>query len=509
MTRNNQTEDMQKTILFMREELERLKSPPYMSGTVLDVGKKAVRISIDGAGIYEIPSDNDLRQKVKRGSRVVLNPMTKSVIDYSEFASLGGTVATVDEVLNDRLRVQNKGESYVVLSSVEGVKPGDEVMLDPSKAVAVERFSRKKTRYALEEVPVAPWTNIGGLEETIAKIKQEIEEPFIHKEVFAKYGRRPAKGILLYGPPGCGKTMIAKSIAHNLAQVSRGDGATSTNGHFIKINGPEILDKWVGNSEANIRRIYEAARESASENGSPVVVFIDEAESVLKTRGSGISTDVYDSIVPQFLAEMDSFNGHNNVITVLATNREDIIDPAILRDGRVDRRIKVPRPNQKGASEIFQIYLGDKPLQNGLFGLGKTDTRKASERLIEGIYDDRNIAYAVVHPVNGVLGNFQYRHLMSEAMVKGMVDRASTYAIQREIKGGKAGISQQDLERSVGEEFMEHAGFAQTLVRDDWEDVFGGQGRQYKKAYEQGYLVLENMLKGSAQNPTKLREVKQ
>ncbi|MEK6974182.1 MAG: AAA family ATPase, partial [Nanoarchaeota archaeon] len=301
MARDEKVEGMQKTILLLQEELERLKSPPYMSGTVLDVGKKMARISIDGAGIYEIPSDESLRGKVQRGSRVTLNPMTKSVIGNSEFASLSGEVAMVDEVLDDRLRVQNKGEYYIVLNSVEGVKPGDEVMLDPSKAVAVERFSRKRTRYALEQVPVAPWANIGGLEATIAKVRQEIEEPFLHREVFEKYGRKPAKGILLYGPPGCGKTMIAKSIAYNLAQVNRKMGATNTNGHFIRVNGPEILDKWVGNSEANIRRIYESAREAASENESPVVIFIDEAESVLKTRGSGVSTDVYDSIVPQFL----------------------------------------------------------------------------------------------------------------------------------------------------------------------------------------------------------------
>ena len=354
MAGDRKVEEMQKTILLMEEELERLKNPPYMSGTILDVGKDTARVSIDGDGIYEIPSNTVLREKARRGSRVILNPATKAVIGSSEFNSLGGEVVIVDEVLNDRLRVQNKGESYVVLNSVDGVKPGDEVMLDSSRSVVVERFSRKRTRYALEEVPVAPWTNIGGLEETVAKVRQEIEEPFIHKGVFAKYGRKSAKGILLYGPPGCGKTMVAKSIAYSLAQASRGTGSASTNGHFIKINGPEILDKWVGNSEANIRRIYEAARETASENGSPVVVFIDEAESVLKTRGRGISTDVYDSIVPQFLAEMDGLNGHSNVITVLATNREDVIDPAVLRDGRVDRRIKVSRPNQKGAGEIFQ-----------------------------------------------------------------------------------------------------------------------------------------------------------
>mgnify|MGYP001617277272 CR=1 FL=1 len=507
MARDDRAEEMQKTILLLQEELERLKSPPYMSGTVLDIGKKSLRISVDGAGIYEVPSEKGLSKKVKRGSRVILNPMTKSVLNYSEFNILSGEVATVDEVLGDRLRVQNRGEAYFVLNSVDGVKPGDEVMLDPSKAVAIERFSRKKTRYALEEVPVAPWTNIGGLEETIAQVRQEVEEPFIHRAVFEKYGRKPAKGILLYGPPGCGKTMIAKSIAYNLARVNGGEKATSTNGHFIKVNGPEILEKWLGNSEANIRRIYGAAREAASENGSPVVIFIDEADAVLKTRGSGISTDIYDSIVPQFLAEMDGLNGHHNVITVLATNREDILDPAVLRDGRVDRRIKVPRPNKKGAVEIFKIYLRNKPLQG--YKRKGSNLEELSERLSEGIYDDGNFAYAVVHPTEGVLGNFKCKHLMSGATVKGMIDRASSYAIQREINGGEAGISQADLERSVREEFIEHTDFAQTLVRDDWEDVFGSQGRQYQKACAQGYLILENMLKNPSQNPTKLREVKQ
>ena len=177
----------------------------------------------------------------------------------------------------------------------------------------------------------------------------------------------------------------------------------------------------------------------------------------------------------------------------MATNREDIIDPAILRDGRVDRRIKVPRPNQKGASEIFQIYLGNKPLQAGMFGVKGRNAGKVSERLSEGIYDEGNIAYVVVHPGQGVLGNFHYRHLISGAMIKGIVDRASGYAIQREIKGEKQGISQADLEKSIGEEFMEHTNFAQTLVRDDWEDVFGAQGRQYQKSYTQGYLVLERL----------------
>lgn len=499
MARNDKLEEAQKTILLLQDEVNKLSSPPYMSGTILDISKKTTRISIDGQGIYEIPSDEAWKAKAKRGLRVILNPMSKAIIGYSEFNSLSGEIAIVDEVLKDRLRVQNKGESYIVLNSIEGVKPGDEVMLDPSKVLALERFSKKKTRYSLEEVPEAPWSNIGGLEGTITQIKQEVEDPFVHRKVFKKYDRKPVKGILLYGPPGCGKTMIGKSIAYNIAQISKDAKGKKSNGHFIKINGPEILDKWVGNSEATIRRIYESARESAQENESPVVVFIDEAEAVLKTRGSGISTDVYDSIVPQFLAEMDGLNGHSNILTVLATNREDILDPAVLRDGRVDRRIKVSRPSQEGAAEIFQIYLAGKPLQGSS---KKGIIQEVSARLASNIYDDKNIIYAVVHPAQGVLGNFNYRHLVSGAMIKGIVDRASSYAIQREIAKGKKGISSADLNRSVNDELAEHAGFSQTLVRDDWEDVFGSQGRQYQRSSMQGYLVLENMLKN------KSREVK-
>jgi len=509
MAQDKDIQEMRKSLLLLQEEVERLSSPPYIPGTVLDITDKATRVSVDKGEIFEIPppSDSKLLGKIKRGSRIIVNPSSKAIIGFSEFKCPGGEIVTVDEVLDGTLRVQNKGEHYLVLSSLEGITPGDEVMLDPSNTLAVESFQKKKTKYALERIQEAPWSNIGGLEKTIGTIRQEVEEPFLHREIFEKYGRKPAKGILLYGPPGCGKTMVAKSIAYSLAQ-SFSEGKTSVDGHFIKIDGPEILDKWVGNSEATIRRIYEAARETASESASPVIVFIDEAESVLKTRGTGISTDVYDSIVPQFLAEMDGLNGSYNVITVLATNREDMIDSAILRDGRVDKRIKVPRPDLHGASEIFHIYLKGKPLERRMFGLTGTNAKDASEKLAGIIFDDNNLAYAVVSPTQGVLGSFHYRHLLSGAMIKGIVDRASTYSIQREIKGDKSGISQADLERAIDEEFVEHAGFTQALVRSDWEDVFGSQGRQYEQSCRQGYLVLESLIKPSYDQSTKLKEVK-
>ena len=485
MSRNPEIEEMKQTILLMEEEIKRLSSPPYTAATVLQIGKKTAQLVTDGGKFAEVelPKEKglseELRKKLKPSSKVVLNP-EGAIVDYSEFGkSLGGEISTVDEVCNGRLRVHVNGNPRLVFNTTEGVKPGDEIQLDRFGLMATERFDRKKTRYALEKIPQAPWSNIGGLESTITQIRAEVEEPFLHKEVFARYGRKPAKGILLYGPPGCGKTMIAKSIAYNLAKMA-GNGA----GHFISVKGPEILDKFVGNSEANIRRVYAAARDEAEQSKVPTIVFIDEAESVMKTRGSGISTDVYDSIVPQFLAEMDGMNGDCDVVTVLATNREDILDPAILRNGRVDLKIRVPRPNREGAKKIFEIYLKNKPLQGFTSSL-----EKFAEQAVSRIYDEQT-TYNVVSP-KGILGKFGPQSMMSGAIIKGIVDRACGYAIQREINRGKKGLSVDDLYQATESAFSESSGFSQSLVRDDWQALFGEKGRQLFEAYQRGDFYLE------------------
>lgn len=482
-------DEMQQLVVVLQEELESLKAPPYLWGTLLEITDTAALISVDQQGVYEIPVTEKIKEKVGRGNRVILNTQTKAIIGHSQFNTQLGTVVVVEEVINDRLKVQICGEPKTILSSVADIKAGDEVVLDSSKSMAVEKLSRKKSKFFLEEVPETPWDSIGGLEETIETIKEEIVNPFIHKEVFAKYGRKPAKGILLYGPPGCGKTLLAKSIAYNLSAISK-NNKDGVKGYFIKVNGPEILDKWLGNSEANIRRIYESAREASRESESPVVVFVDEAEAVLKSRGSGISTDVYDSIVPQFLSEMDGMNENNNIITILATNREDIIDPAVLRDGRVDKKIKVSRPDKEGTKDIFEIYLKDKPIQGK-----KCKTKELAKKLAEEIHKDENVLYNILTPSGKAAEQFLYKHIVSGAMIKGIVDRAVTYAIKREIAGEREGISSNDLSKALQESFVDASQITQLLVKDDWETVFGARGKQYHDAHRQGQLILENVLK--------------
>jgi proteasome-associated ATPase len=495
----SEIEELKIQNLMLKDVIEKLRSPPFLSATVLDIGENAFRVSVDGSSVYEIPADEERRGDLKRGSRVILNPNSLAILDYSEFDSSTGEVAQVEEVMKNRLRVNQKGESYMVIHSFSKVKTGDEVLIDPSKKLAVERFGRKNTSYELKEVSNAPWSRIGGLEKTIAEIRHEIEEPFTHPKIFEKYGKKPANGVLLYGPPGCGKTMIAESIAYNLSLASNGNGGDQK-GFFILINGPEILDKYVGNSEAKIRRIYETAREKSSETNLPVVVGIDEAESILKARGTGVSTDIYDTIVPQLLAEMDGGhrNGNNknaNVLTVILTNREDVLDPAIIRDKRIDKKILVPRPDKQGCSEILQIYLEGKPFQNGLYDLrNKPSAKIVSKKMADTIFNEGSVVYNVVTPKGEFVGKFDYKNFVSGAMINGIIDRACSYAIKREIGGGKTGISTDDLENSVLNAFRESADFKQSLVRSDWENVFGSFGGQYQKACSEGYLILQNEL---------------
>lgn len=484
MNDKQKLEEAEKEILLLKDELERIQQPPYMTGTVLDSGTKTTHIAIDHQGIYEIAKVPEKFEKtsITRGSRVILNPKTSAVMGISEFPTPTGQVVSVEEIQDGRLKVIKDGKPHIVYNSMNGtVKVGDEVLLDEGGYIALQRFDKKKTKYMLEEVEKAPWNTIGGLEDVISVIKEEIEYPITHSKIYERYGKKPAKGILLFGPPGCGKTKLAKSIAYNLGVL-----ANNGNAHFISVKGPEILDKYVGNSELNIRNIYAAARENSRETKAPTVVFVDEAEAIAKKRGTGISTDVYDSIVPQWLSEIDGMSTTDNVITILATNREDILDPAILRDGRVDRKIRIPRPNKKGCNEIFDIYFKNKPLQ-GAF----TSVRDFISPILDEIFSDDSMAYRVMSSDGQCLGKFGYKNLISGAMIEGMVARACGYAIKREIANGKKGICKDDLYSAFKDELNETTQMTQTLVKDDWKDVFGEKASQYEEMFRHGYINLQ------------------
>jgi len=472
--------ELEKENMILRGEIERLSKPPFRGAYVLEIGEDTARVAVEGDGVYEVslPADQgptrDLRRKLEKGVRVVVNSKEKAIVELSEFGQVGTEIGTVDEIDEDKVRVSLGGSQKFIDNAIMDLKKGDEVLVDPTGTTTVERFDRTQNDFLLEDIPVAPWENIGGLEGTIQEIRDEIELPYLNPEVFERYGRNPIKGILLYGPPGCGKTMIAKSIAYT---VSRANGKAA--GKFINVKGPEILEKWVGNAEAKIRRIYQSARESSAETGAPTIVFIDEAEAVMKKRGSGISTDIYDSIVPQFLAEMSGVNGNDNVITVLATNREDVMDPAIIRADRIDRRIKVSRPDRDGTRDIFRIYLKDKPFREGQLAEG------ISEELTDRIFDEESVVYTV-HTPQGAQGEFLYKHFVSGAMIKGIVDRGVGYAIKREIQGGEKGLTFEDLGNALEQEFVGNTDFSQSLVEDDWESIFGHEGKAYQAAHRQG-----------------------
>ncbi|VVB78887.1 VCP-like ATPase [uncultured archaeon] len=490
---SRENEQLKRRVILLEGEINRLKElalPPYIPGTVLETGNKTARVVQDNKEVYEVSLHPKLKGKVRRGTRIVLHSQTKAIINYSEFKTVSGEVYFVEENVGDRLKIRNsKGDFSVILSSLEGLKSGDEIMLDPSGSIALEKLPRRKSKYTLEKVDDSPWEKVQGLEDTIQKIRFEIEFPYVHKEIFEKHKRKPAKGILLSGPPGCGKTLIARTIAYNLNSEARTKGKPYEN--FLCINGPEIFDKFLGNSEGNIRLMFRTAGEVAAQSEYPVIILFDEADSVFKTRGTGVSTDIYDSIVPTLLTEMDGLVAHKNIIVILATNREDVIDPAVLRDGRIDKKIKVPRPNKHGAKNIFKLYLDGMDFDKNLINGNSIDS--IADYLTNAIYEDETPIYEVRNPSSGeILGSFGRKHLMSGALIRGLVNRADQYSIEREINGGKEGITKGDFERALYEGFLENSGFSQMLVLDDWEDVFGSEGKDYQKSCNNGIFTLVN-----------------
>jgi proteasome-associated ATPase len=358
--------------------------------------------------------------------------------------------------------------------------------MDSRSGLVVEKIDRPEVEeLVLEEVPDISYDDVGGLDSQIEAIADAVELPFVHHELFAEHKLPAPKGILLYGPPGCGKTLIAKAVANSLAKkVAEVSGDHQAKSYFLNIKGPELLNKYVGETERQIRLVFQRAREK-SEEGWPVIVFFDEMDSMFRTRGTGISSDMESTIVPQLLAEIDGVETLKNVIVIGASNREDLIDPAILRPGRLDVKIKIERPNEVAAAQIFGRYLtSDLPLnQDEVRDLGGGDPEKCVramiETTVEEMYrDDEENQFLEVTYQNGDKEIMYFKDFSSGAMIENIVRRAKKLAIKRLIADGARGIKTQDLIDSIHQEYKEHEDLPNTTNPDDWAKISGKKGER-------------------------------
>jgi proteasome-associated ATPase len=419
--------------------------------------------------------------ELKIGTQVKVNE-AYAVIGDLGYAQ-GGPIVKIAEALEDgRLRVSMDSQgmqSRVVyrgedLKSVT-LKSGSDVRMEPNFKVALEYFEAKETMdYYLEEVPVLPWSCIGGQEEAIGVIKDAIELPLLHPELFERFGKRPLKGILLFGPPGCGKTLIGKATAYNLTQEYRERTGQNVREYFMYINGPKILNMWLGESERMVREIFSQAREKSKE-GHLVFIFIDEAESLLRTRSSGRWMNISNTIVPQFCAEMDGLVSLENVVVMLTSNRPDYIDPAILRPERIDRKVKVVRPDRKSTRAIYKIYLGGVPLDPSLVREHKGDCTGALDELLDLVTEftwrrEEESEFLEVHLKNAGTETLYWKDLLSGALIKSVIERSKDFAIKRSIekRSDVEGITLDDLKRAVRVEFKENEIFPKGDSMEDW-----------------------------------------
>jgi proteasome-associated ATPase len=416
------------------------------------------------------------------GARVMINE-GYAVVGILPPHSGGGIGKVADLLGEDRLKIGNDqpGSATRIVwrgSDLLGVvvKKGDEVRIEPTGKVAVELFGQQDARdYFLEEVPQTPWSNIGGQDEAIKMIRETIELPLLHPELFAKFEKKPIKGVLLYGPPGCGKTLIGKAIAYNLAKEYSERLGREVKECFLNISGPKILNMWLGESERMVREIFDTARTKAKE-GNLVVIFIDEAESILRTRSSGRYMNISNTVVPQFCAEMDGVMGLENVIVVLTSNRPDYIDPAILRPERIDRKVKITRPDLNSAKSILSIYLNENlPIDPVLVKEFDNEPACARKELIESTMTylfrkEKATEFLKVSLRNGSNETLYFKDLLSGALLKSLVDRAKDTAIKRAIENPKTeqGLSKEDMQAAIDAEFSENEIFPKNDVVEDW-----------------------------------------
>ena len=475
----------------LRQEVEKLSQPPAVYGTfVADNNDGTVDIVANGRKMRVALGPTVSVATMERGDEVVLNE-SFAVIGFRS-ADGQGEVVNVKEVLDDRrVLVYGRADEERVFEMAEGLQrvklhTGDALLLDTRSNLLIERLVKQEAEeLILEEVPNVSYADVGGLDSQIEAITDAVELPYLHRALFHDYDLPAPKGILLYGPPGCGKTLIAKAVAHSLSQkVAELTGNRNVRSYFLNIKGPELLNKYVGETERQIRVVFQRAREKAEE-GVPVIVFFDEMDSLFRTRGTGISSDMESTIVPQLLAEIDGVESLRDVIVIGATNREDLIDPAILRPGRLDVKIKIERPNAEAAAQIFQRYLTtDLPLSSeDIAELGGGEREKTIRVMIEKTVDamyriEEENRFLEVTYQGGDKEVLYFKDFASGAMIENIVRRAKKRAVKREISANERGLTLEDLLESIREEFRENEDLPNTTNPDDWARISGKKGER-------------------------------
>jgi proteasome-associated ATPase len=482
-------------LVTLKEEVDRLGQPPSGYGVFLTLHDDGTADVFTGGRKLRVSlSPNVAGEELRVGQEVMLNE-AMNVVEARGFERSGDVVMLkellepIDGVTPRALVIGHTDEERVVFlaDSLTGqpLRSGDSLLLETRSGYAYERIPKSEVEeLILEEVPDIDYGDIGGLSRQIEQIRDAVELPFLHADLFREYELRPPKGILLYGPPGCGKTLIAKAVANSLAKkVAAVRGENAARSFFLNIKGPELLNKYVGETERHIRLVFQRAREKASE-GTPVIVFFDEMDSIFRTRGSGVSSDVESTIVPQLLSEIDGVEGLENVIVIGASNREDMIDPAILRPGRLDVKIKIERPDAEAARDIFTKYLTtslpihpDDLAEHG--GSREATIAGMIQRTVERMYtESEENRFLEVTYANGDKEVLYFKDFNSGAMLQNIVDRAKKMAIKEKLETGTGGLRVSHLTAACLDEFKENEDLPNTTNPDDWARISGKKGER-------------------------------
>ena len=473
----------------LREEIEKLTAPPSSYALFCSLNDdQTANVYVSGRKMRVSVHSSITAKDLRKGQEVILNEAL-NIIEVRGFDPQGQVVRLKDRVDEIRALVQlhHDEERVVELGEPllnERLSVGDHLLFDARSGYVIEKIPKAEVEeLVIEEVPDIRYEDVGGLGKEVEQVTDAVELPFLYPELFAEHCLTPPKGVLLYGPPGCGKTMIAKAVANSIANKLKHLSGKEIRSYFLHVKGPELLNKYVGESERHIREVFAKARDKAA-TGNPVVVFFDEMDALFRTRGSGISSDIESTIVPQFLAEIDGVERLENVIVIGASNRQDLIDPAVLRPGRLDVKVKIPRPDKHGARDIFLKYLtATLPFAQAELDRHKGDKPSLVAYLVDATVEamyalSEENRFLEVTYANGEKEVLYFKDFASGALIEGVVSRAKKLAVKRTIDTGEKGIKEDDLLRAIRDEFKAHEDLPNTTNPDDWARISGKKGEK-------------------------------